>query len=108
MEKKKIKITLESDGKILLYNNGVVKKTIDKDCNEISGNDIMDLLDAKLNDSFEMEPIQEEDKNSRYKVYKMIHELIKGIVDKIVTEETEFTFDVDATEKKPLEIQEEE
>lgn len=106
MVEKIIKITLEDDGKIVFYNNEDVKKTIEKDCNEMSGQDILDVLDVNIDDSFKLEPIQEEDKNSRYKVYKMVYELVKGIIDKLLTNEKDFTFDVDVAELKPFEIQE--
>ena len=106
MEEKIIKITLEQDDKILFYNNGNIKKTIDKNCNEISGQDILDILDANLNDSFKLEPIQVDSKSSRYKVYEMIYELFKGIIEKLVTNEKDFTFDVDVNEMNPYDIQE--
>lgn len=105
MEEKNIKITLEDDGKIIFYNNGVVKKTIEKDCNEIYGQDIIDILDANLDDSFKLDKIQDEDNNSRYKVYKMIYELVEGIIDKLLTNENDFSFDVDVAEMESFELQ---
>lgn len=106
MEDKKIKITLETDGRIIFYNNDVIKKTIANDCNEMSGQDILDILDAKLGDTYALEPIQDEDKNARYKVYKMLYELFDGIIEKIVTNEKEISFDADTREMEPFDTEE--
>ena len=103
MEEKRIKITLESDGAIKIYNNEDLKKTIDKDCNEITGDDILDILNVEYGDVFSMCEIQEEDNNSRYKVYKMIYKLIDDIIEKLITNESDHIFDIDASEIEPIE-----
>lgn len=103
MAEKKIKITLETDGSIKIFNNEVLKKTIDKDCNEITGEDILDILSVEYGDFFSINELQEDDKNSRYKVYKMIHQLIGEIIKKLLTSESDHTFDVDASEIVPVE-----
>lgn len=98
MAEKIIKISLEANGDICFYNNSEIKKTIANDCNEILGEDILKILDVDYEDVFKLEPIQEEDKNPRYKVYKMIYELIKDVIDNLLTSEKDHIFDVSASE----------
>lgn len=101
MGKKIIKIKLEENGDLSFYNNDSLKKVLAADCNEISGKEIIEILDIKYGDELEIEPIDEKTSSKRY---KMIHELLKEIIEKIVTDEKNISFDADIQEKSPLDI----
>ena len=101
MEKKIIKIKLEENGDLSFYNNDSLKKVLAADCNEISGKEIIEILDINYGDELEIEPIDEKTSSKRY---KMIHELLKDIIEKIVTDEKNISFDADIQEKSPLDI----
>lgn len=103
MANKIIKITLEDDGSINIYNNEELKKKIDLNITEITGEDIFNSLEVEYDDVFSIEKIQiEKEGDKRYKLYVMIYDLYKNIIDNMKTRTEQYEFDVSVEEIAPI------
>lgn len=98
MASKTVKIQLEENGEIKIFNNDELKITICTNDNQIKGQDIYDSLNVEIGDDFILEPIQEDIGNQRYKTYQMIHSLYSDILDSIKTKDEDMSFDVDVSD----------
>lgn len=102
MATKRIEIKLDDKGDIQIFNNDELKHTIKVDDNEITGQIILDTLNAKIDDEFELIEIQDDSNNKRYKQYQMIYDLYKDIIGSIKTKENEWFTGADTNKYEEL------